>query len=129
MSNEISPAVPTPAASVIDKLDALLASDEGKAIEAAVAQKLAAKINRLPTAGHATPGVKTSEFWCLVVFFLVSLLTLLAGAVQPQCALAGQAVAWDRELKDPRSKTQDPKTQERSQRPTRPRPSALDLGS
>ncbi len=93
MTDETSPAVPTPLASAVEKLEALLKTDEGKAIETAIAQRLAARINGLPGAGGGTPGVKTSEFWCLVVFSLLSLSTMLAGALPPKWALACQAVS------------------------------------
>ena len=78
----------------IEKFDALLGTPQAQAILAAAEQRAAELINSLPTAGPAgTPGWRTSEFWCLVVFFLLSLTTMLAGVLPPQWALACQTVS------------------------------------
>ena len=83
-------ALPTSA----EKLDALLRTPQAQAILAAAEQRAAALINDLPAAGRTgTPGWRTSEFWCLVVFFLLALFTTLAGVLPPRWALACQAVS------------------------------------
>ena len=83
----------TPMSNLIPPPD-LLANPETQAILAAVEQRAAELINDLPTAGRTgTPGWRTSEFWCLVVFFLLSLTTMLAGALPPKYAVVCQAVS------------------------------------
>ena len=73
---------------------ALLENSETQAILAAAEQRAAELINDLPAAGQTgTPGWRTSEFWCLVVFFLLSLTTMLAGALPPKYAVACQAIS------------------------------------
>ena len=74
-----------------EKLAAVLATPQAQAILLAAAGRAADLINRLPAAGvGVTPGWKTSEFWCLVVFFLLALCTMLAGVLPPQYAIFAQ---------------------------------------
>ena len=78
----------------IEKFDALLQTPQAQAILAAAEQRAAELINDLPAAGQTgTPGWRTSEFWCLVVFFLLALCTMLAGVLPPKWALACQTVS------------------------------------
>ena len=79
----------------VEKFDALLDTPQAQAILAAAEQRAAGLINDLPTAAGktGTPGWRTSEFWCLVVFFLLSLSTMLAGVLPPKWALACQTVS------------------------------------
>ena len=78
----------------IEKLDTLLLTPQAQAILAAAEQRAAELINDLPAAGKTgTPGWRTSEFWCLVVFFLLSLFTMLAGLLPPKWAMACQAIS------------------------------------
>ena len=77
-----------------DKLAAVLATPQAQAILLAAEQRAADLINRLPTVGPGvTPGWKTSEFWCLVVFFLLALCTMLAGLLPPQYAVFAQGLS------------------------------------
>ncbi len=86
MSDPIS--IPT----AVEKSDAF--SPAAQAILAAAEQRAAEMINDLPAAGTTgTPGWRTSEFWCLVVFFLLSLSTMLAGVLPAKWAVACQAVS------------------------------------
>ncbi len=74
-----------------DKLAAVLATPQARAILLAAEQRAIDLINRLPTTGASVvPGWKTSEFWCLVVFFLLALTTMLAGLLPPQYAIFAQ---------------------------------------
>lgn len=88
--------IPRPSAA--EKLDAVLATPQAQAVLLAAEQRAAELINRLPTAtadarGGFTPGWRTSEFWCLVVFFLLALTTMLAGLLPAQWAVACQALS------------------------------------
>ncbi len=84
-----------PAASAVEKYDVLLQTPQAQAILAAAEQRAADLINHLPDAAGrpGTPGWRTSEFWCLVVFFLLSLFTMLAGVLPPKWALACQTIS------------------------------------
>ncbi len=88
------PIAATPAASAVERFDVLLQSPQAQAILAAAEQRATELIDDLPAAGQiGTPGWRTSEFWCLVVFFLLSLCTMLAGVLPPKWALACQTVS------------------------------------
>ena len=88
----MSDATTSPAA--VEKIDVLLQTPQAQAILAAAEQRAAELINDLPAVGTTgTPGWRTSEFWCLVVFFLLSLFTMLAGVLPPKWALACQAIS------------------------------------
>ena len=76
-----------------EKLAAVLATPQAQAILLAAEGRAADLINRLPAAGGVTPGWRTSEFWCLVVFFLLALTTMLAGLLPAQWAVACQAIS------------------------------------
>lgn len=81
-------------ASAAERLDALIQTPQAQAILAAAEQRAAELVNELPAAGKTgTPGWRTSEFWCLVVFFLLSLFTMLAGVLPPKWALACQTIS------------------------------------
>ncbi len=80
--------------STAEKFDTLLHTPQAQAILAAAEQRAAELINALPAAGQTgAPGWRTSEFWCLVVFSLLSLSTMLAGLLPPKWAMACQAVS------------------------------------
>ncbi len=76
-----------------DKFAAALATPQAQAILLAAEQRASDLIKRLPAAGGVTPGWRTSEFWCLVVFFLLALTTMLAGVLPAQWAVACQALS------------------------------------
>ena len=80
--------------SAAEKLASVLATPQAQAILLAAEQRTADLINRLPAAAPGvTPGWKTSEFWCLVVFFALALCTMLAGVLPPQYAIIAQAIS------------------------------------
>lgn len=83
-----------PAAATFERCDTLVRTPQAQAILAAAEQRAAELINDLPAAGRVgTPGWRTSEFWCLVVFFLLSVFTMLAGVLPPKWALACQTIS------------------------------------
>ena len=78
----------------VEPFDTLIQTPQAQAILTVAEQRAVELINGLPEAGRAgTPGWRTSEFWCLVVFFLLSLFTMLAGVLPPKWALACQTIS------------------------------------